>query len=473
MRVLFFMSHEGHARNFEWTLRLLADRGHDLVVALDRYPERDGVQEPLRSLVAESPRTSIVAAPLERRGRLGAAGVGMRLWLDYLRYLQPEYAGATKLRERAASRTPGGRLAAKAVRPAAVRKSVRAALRAVERRVPPAPELRSFLLDQNADVVLATPLVDFGSPQVDYLRAAAAARLPTMLPVASWDNLTVKGGIHVIPDRVTVWNDVQRREAIELHGIAATKVVETGAVAYDHWFDWRPSAARDVFCARAGLASAGPFVLYLCSSRFIAPDEAEFVREWADRVRREIPGLDVLVRPHPGNPLDVARLGDLPAFPRDGSNPVDPASRADYFDSIFHSAAVVGVNTSGFLESAIAGRAVHTLLSHRHRGTQEQTLHFHYLLEENGGPLRSAKTIEEHAAQLREAVSDPAAGSRRASRFIERFVRPFGREEAASPRLVDAVEDLAGYRPPSRARVSVGSTIHDGNSSAGGLPRVL
>ena len=44
-------------------------------------------------------------------------------------------------------------------------------------------------------------------------------------------------------------------------------------------------------------------------------------------------------------------------------NPVDTASRADYFDSIYHAAAVVGINTTAQIESAIVGRPVHTLCS--------------------------------------------------------------------------------------------------------------
>ena len=49
-------------------------------------------------------------------------------------------------------------------------------------------------------------------------------------------------------------------------------------------------------------------------------------------------------------------------FPRRGYNPIDPDNRADFFDSIYHSAAVVGINTSAMIEAAIIGRPVFSML---------------------------------------------------------------------------------------------------------------
>ena len=57
-----------------------------------------------------------------------------------------------------------------------------------------------------------------------------------MLGVGSWDHLTTKGLIHEVPDRVLVWNEAQKQEAIALHGVPAERVLVTGAQAYDHWF---------------------------------------------------------------------------------------------------------------------------------------------------------------------------------------------------------------------------------------------
>ena len=89
--------------------------------------------------------------------------------------------------------------------------------------------------------MLLTPLIDLGSSQIDYLRAARALGIPTALCVWSWDHLSSKALIRECPDRVFVWNETQKREAVELHRVPAERVVVTGAQCFDHWFDRTPS----------------------------------------------------------------------------------------------------------------------------------------------------------------------------------------------------------------------------------------
>ena len=81
------------------------------------------------------------------------------------------------------------------------------------------------LTDEAPDVLLVSPLVRFGSEQSDWVKSAKALGIPVGFPVFSWDNLTTKGVIHVEPDRIFVWNAVQKREATEYYGIAPEKIV--------------------------------------------------------------------------------------------------------------------------------------------------------------------------------------------------------------------------------------------------------
>ena len=85
--------------------------------------------------------------------------------------------------------------------------------------------------------MLVTPLVDLGSDQVDYVNVAKAHGIKSALCVHSWDNLTNKGLIRVMPDRIYVWNEVQKNEAVELHGADPSDVFVTGANTYDRWFE--------------------------------------------------------------------------------------------------------------------------------------------------------------------------------------------------------------------------------------------
>ena len=86
---------------------------------------------------------------------------------------------------------------------------------------------------------------------------------------------------------VTVWNEQQRCEAVELHGVAPDRVEVTGAQLFDRWFERRPSQSREDFCAMVGLPTDRPIVLYTGSSVFIAPSaiEAPFARRWIQALR--------------------------------------------------------------------------------------------------------------------------------------------------------------------------------------------
>jgi hypothetical protein len=236
----------------------------------------------------------------------------------------------------------------------------------------------------------------------------------------------------------------------------------TGAQLFDHWFDWTPSTSRETFCSRVGLASGEPYVLYLCSSRFIAPNECVFIRQWVQQLRQSsLPVLrraGVLVRPHPQNEeqwrrFDGSDLENFAVYPPEGAIPVDEKSKADYFDSIYHSAAVVGVNTTAEIESAIVGRQVFSILAPEFRDTQEGTLHFHHLVRVAGGLVHVATDFPDHFAQLEIALRDGAKDDGRCRRFVEAFVRPYGMDVPATPKLVEAIETAA-----TRSAVPAGST---------------
>jgi FkbM family methyltransferase len=456
MKILFVMRHSGYVRNFESTLRLLCERGHTVHLAF-QIGDTHWLLDPTdvtRQLSDEYRRFSRGPIPV-REDAWGYAARDVRLGLDYLRYLGPEYHDAPKLRDRAVRMVPESLRRRTEQGPFSTRigrRLVRGWLRALHRAIPCDPRIDAFLEAHRPDVLVVTPLIEPGAPQAEYIRSARALGIRSVLCVASWDNLTNKGLIHGPPDLVTVWNEMMKREAVDLHGVPPECVAVTGAQPFDHWFDWQPSTTRDAFCSRAGLRADQPYVLYLCSSKFIAPVEVPFVRTWVQRMRQSgssaLQQAGVLVRPHPQNAdqwrdADLGDRGRIAVWPPAGAAPADAKSRADYFDSIYHSAAVVGINTTAEIESAIVGRGVYTLLAPEFRDTQEGTLHFEHLRQVSGGLLHLAGNFDEHLEQLDAAIRAPQSDDGRGRRFVEAFVRPYGIDVPATPKLVEALERLA------------------------------
>lgn len=198
-------------------------------------------------------RTASGACAAEHRNvRLCMAPHGDWKWLstartvrgtqDYLRYFDKHYTEASVLLERAVDKTVGFRFAARIRRFPGVSKRDPDAiaryqqwLAKLEASLPTDPQIDAFLRSRKPDIVVVTPLINFRSDQVDFIKSCRGIGIPSVLAVASWDNLTKKGLIRVSPEAVFVWNNAQKDEAITLHSVEPERVVLTGAHSYDDW----------------------------------------------------------------------------------------------------------------------------------------------------------------------------------------------------------------------------------------------
>jgi hypothetical protein len=465
---LFLMHSPAYVRNFESVLRTLAARGHRVTVLLEE--RKEGGDEPALALLCrlcgecDSLRHELrPSPPLGFRGRLRLVLEALQ---DYLRYFDPPYTDANRLRARAL-----------AFLPAAVERGLARAFRAWPRArhvlasgarrsssaLGADRRIRRELERRRPNALIVTPMVHFRSRQREWVRAAAELGIGSMFCVHSWDNLTNRGLMHAHPDRVTLWNEVQRGQAIALHGASADSVRVTGAWPYDHWFNWTASRSRAQFCRQLGLPDGRAILLYTCSSRFIAGRERSAVMRCIRALRssgdRRLATASLIIRPHPLNGEEwgepsLANLPGVAVFPPGGADPVDDESRADYFDSIVHADAVVGINTSALIESAILDRPAFAFPGPEFHFSQKELPHFRHLAEA-GGMLHVSASMVEHLAQLGRTLADGSADSGPRRLFVERFIRPLGSTPSPTDRVVATFEELVSERrgpEPSNAR---------------------
>ena len=456
MRILFFLHNVSKTRHFDGVLEQLAEKGHSIVLAVARQRNRPAwlpkklIQVNDRLQVRGAPgRIEMIACPSRRVDAWQDVALSVRQARDYVRFFDPRYAGAQKLAQRAASNTPDA-LRLLLDRPVARRhwRRVAGLLATAEAVIPSDRLFDLYIRYEQPDVVLITPLVDYGSYQPDYVKSAHRIGVPVVFLPFSWDNLTNRGLMRVEPDRVLVWNEFQKNEAVEMHGIAADRVSVIGAPRFDDFFAMCPVTSRHEFCSRVGLATDRPFVLYVCSSPFVAPREVEFVERWIAALRGAadpvVRTCGVLVRPHPVHVKQWHGV-DLSGQPQTALWSEKETLNADQglFDSLHHAAAVVGLNTSAMIEAAIAGKPVHSILADEFSGGQEQTLHFHYLRAENGGVLYEARDIGEHVQRLASTLGAGAIDCHRRREFLEGFIRPHGMDVPVAPLMVNAIEQAA------------------------------
>ena len=483
-RILFVMLHPGYIRYYEEAIHTLAASGHKINLAFEVSRDKLGEDltaqrlaasspnihcepapqrtESVRDFLARSDRTAVRVGyeqqPRSRHDAWESLATTVRLLEDYLRFFDPEFRDAGTLRVRAEKRLPRvyTDVLGVAARPAAARRIVRGVLQRIEATIPTVDSIDSFLRERNPDLLLVTPLIELGSQQVDYVKSARKLGIRTALCVASWDNLTSKGLIRVVPDEVVVWNEAQATEARTLQSVPTDRITITGAQTFDRWFGMRPSRSREDFCRLVGLDPSRPYLLYTGSSVFIAPEEVPFAERWLlalrDSGNPRIAGLAALIRPHPANArqwriLDSSSFPNAAIWPPIGTDPNSPGFKEDFFDSVYYSEGVVGINTSAQIEASIVGRPVFTVRSPEFAHGQEGTLHFRHLVDERG-VVRSAASLDEHVRQLAQ-VLDGSAGSRRNEDFLTWFVRPHGIDVPATPIFSNAIETLSRKPRPA------------------------
>jgi FkbM family methyltransferase len=514
MRFLLVCKQKKNVDTFSGAIRALLAMGHDVVLTIQ---ERDAARDNrLAEDFGHHARLSIVACPDGRTDAWRSAAPLVRTARDWAQYLRPPYGQATKLATRAADRLarelsvePGYVPLPRAVPPVTSAR-VAQALAQVEDAIPPDPLTTEFIGGQAPDVVLVTPGLHFGTGQADLMKSTKALGVPLWMLLFSWDNLSTKGALPVAPDLLFVWNERQRREAVELHDVPADRVVVVGAPQFDSFFELYSRLSRREFFAPLGLDPERPTLLYLCSSRFIADDEPAFIRTWLTAVRGAAGPLgscNVVVRPHPDVPFESAeepRTVHWPGMPQATGwvhGPFGDASamvlRTTYsteqafFECLHHADAVVALNTSAELEAGIAGRPVFTVLATDSSADgQSHTLHFNYLLRDHGGFVSFAPSLDGHVRQLDEVLRQPRRDGE-IQQFVRDFLRPHG-DRPVAPLLAEALSQRAirkaaaqgaPVRPAAHGALdalagpaAVGATAHvdaTGDPSPPQAPRLL
>jgi hypothetical protein len=318
-------------------------------------------------------------------------------------------------------------------------------LRTYERMVPPDKDITRWLKANRPDVVVATPMNMRFCEEVEYVKAARALGIPTVVPVYSWDNLTTKGLFQVVPDVVLAWNQAQFEEATQIHEVPPEQVVITGAPRFDEWFTAdRLGLEREVFFKQAGLDPKKPYVLYLGSSANIAQDETWLVQELVAGLRAspvpELAHMQVLVRPHPANVkiYEQLALENVVVWPK-GRNAIDTDKFLQgFYNSLHHSVATVGINTTGMIDAIINDIPGITLMTEHYQKTQMEAVHFRQLLKAN--VLEVTRSLPECLAAIDRIRQGGDLKQADRQRFVLDYIRPRGLDRPAGEVAARAIE---------------------------------
>ena len=458
MRIDFIFSTGTHYFYYDRVVRRLHASGHEvrIVCPTDFLADGNKSGRALIKLLEDQPEVKLEPALFRRKYRNAVETIrGLMNYAVYVRSEHPTPHLAVKWARKGLSPRKVKLIQIPLVKAALSTRVARWILVFLESLIPPDEEIVKWLEKSQPHTVFLAPYIFSNDLEVEYAKAARKLNIPSIASVLSWDNLTSKGTYHVKPDWLFVWNQNLVNEAVQIHDFEKERVFTAGAPVYDPWFELAPSLDRKSLCLQAGIDPQKPYILYLCSSRGISDNEVELIRELISNLETLRPEdrPSVMIRPHPFNPVEPSEIENdwVKVFPKGGQRPDTDEARLLYYDSLYHSALVFGINTTGFLESALADKPCVTLVNPLTSYGQEKRAHFKHLMDADF--IEVAKDYAELVDCTERIIK--GADVKKANRrdFVHRFLRPQGVYIPASEVMAEAILATArGNEPDTWAR---------------------
>jgi hypothetical protein len=203
------------------------------------------------------------------------------------------------------------RLLASILAPSMVRKESRYAL--VDRLT--AHPWADELFDRYRPALLVASNPGLILSEVPLLRTAARRGIRSMAVDASWDNFTNK----LIPvrrvDRLVVWNELMKQQAVDLHGYTNAEVRVAGTPQWDLYFREGAIATRDTFLRQIGADPSRKVVTVTTTPRDLYPHHDHVLRVLIRAMAENAwhAKVQLLVRLHPRDDLEAyAEFEGLP-----------------------------------------------------------------------------------------------------------------------------------------------------------------
>jgi hypothetical protein len=283
-----------------------------------------------------------------------------------------------------------------------------------------------FARHQPSLVATASPGLMFA--EVPVLRVARRASVPTMAVDLSWDNLTNKFLPPRKVDRLVLWNETMREEAVRLHGYDRARVAVTGPPQFDSYFR-DPRTGRDDFCRALGLDPSRRIITLATIPASKYGHHAFVIDRLIDAMSSgAIPeSAQLLVRLHPRDETHFyAQYACRPhvivekAFRRTAARSGDGMD-VDFMsentrhlaDTLYHSDVVLNVASTLAIEASIFDTPVVNIGFGADASSNRELMEWHYGTTHfqkvvRSGAVRVAQSSAEMVALINAYLADPA-----------------------------------------------------------------
>lgn len=356
-----------------------------------------------------------------------------------------------------------------------------------DRLIAHAPAEQLFDRVRPALYVASSPGLIFS--EIPLLRTAARRGVRSMAVDPSWDNFTNK----LLPvrrvDRLIVWNDLMKQQAIDIHGYAPDEVRVAGPPQWDLYFQPATGSTREAFFRAIGADPFRKLVTLTTTPRPLYPHHDHVLRVLIDALRANVwpAAAQVLVRLHPrdderayeafrGVPHVIVEKPFRPTVAAADGLDVDVTVRSQQHlaDTMRHSDVVVNVASTIAIEAAIFDTPVVNVAfdgevpSPFERSARRYYRFTHYRNITRHGAVQVADTPAALVAHIGRYLADPALDREGRRKVVDEQVQfRDGRSAERVGRFVaEELADAAGRRQQQAGTPDTPSSCAESRASS-------
>lgn len=284
------------------------------------------------------------------------------------------------------------------------------------------------------DAVLAANLFD--DVEIALIREARRRKIPTVGFINSWDKLTARYAIRLLPDQLAVYNDIVKREAVRHADMPEERIAVCGVPQYDWHFNRTPSP-RGEFSSKRGLDHRKPLIVFAPMGREFSNSDWDAI----DLMHKIVAGgrlgreVELLIRFQPNDFLDDRELASRPwlkyelpgrrfGTARGGDWDMNFEEMTALTDTLAHISILVSYASSMSVEAAIHGKPVVNINFELREGepwSKSPTFYYHtehYRKAIELGGIRLVESKEELVRWLDAYLKDPSLDAEGRKRLV-------------------------------------------------------
>lgn len=212
----------------------------------------------------------------------------------------------------------------------------------------------------------------FGDEETSMLRQARKRGIKSMAFINSWDKITSRCMVRLLPDKMIVHNEIVKKEAIKYADMPPENIEIVGVPNCDIFVNAKPSR-KEEFCAKVGLDAKKKILMFCPLGKRYSDIDAEIINIISDfKIKNLLPGdVQILVRFPPNDIVDLSKIKnkELLTFYQPGVRfTTESERRVDWdmnekdiqllLDSLFHSSLLVCQASSLSIDASIFNKPI-------------------------------------------------------------------------------------------------------------------